>query len=317
MRDMGLRGAVRGRPRRTTIPAEAAERPRDLVDRQFRAEAPNRLWVADLTYVRTWAGFVYVAFITDVFSRRIVGWQASRSLRTDLALHALEQAIWDRTRPGQDLDGLVHHSDRGRPIPRHPLHRTPRRSRRHQHRRLEAATRTTTPWPSPSSGSTRPNSSATAAPGEASTTSSSPPSNGSTGSTTGDCSTTSDASHPPSSRTTTTVRTSHPTRARHTPPSLRETRGGSHPTSRPTTNSTTPDDTLTEDHIFGSHLEEAFLPRYFAIRLGGRNGESSAIACVVSAGHRPELTQRRRAGRVRVRVAPPTRTSTRRGSTGR
>jgi putative transposase len=113
MRDMGLRGAVRGRPRRTTIPAVTAERPRDLVDRQFSAEAPNRLWVADLTYVRTWAGFVYVAFITDVFSRRIVGWQASTSLRTDLALHALEQAIWDRARPGQSLDGLVHHSDRG------------------------------------------------------------------------------------------------------------------------------------------------------------------------------------------------------------
>jgi putative transposase len=113
MRDLGLQGAVRGRPRRTTIPDDAAERPGDLVDRQFRAEAPNRLWVADLTYVRTWSGFVYVAFITDVFSRRIVGWQASTSLRTDLALHALEQAIWDRARAGEDLDGLVHHSDRG------------------------------------------------------------------------------------------------------------------------------------------------------------------------------------------------------------
>jgi putative transposase len=113
MRDLGLQGAVRGRPRRTTIPDDAAERPGDLVDRQFHAEAPNRLWVADLTYVRTWSGFVYVAFITDVFSRRIVGWQASTSLRTDLALHALEQAIWDRARAGEDLDGLVHHSDRG------------------------------------------------------------------------------------------------------------------------------------------------------------------------------------------------------------
>jgi putative transposase len=113
MRDMGLQGAVRGRPRRTTIPAEAAQRPRDMVNRHFQAAAPNRLWVADLTYVRTWAGFVYVAFITDVFSRRIVGWQASRSLRTDLALHALEQAIWDRSRAGAHLAGLVHHSDRG------------------------------------------------------------------------------------------------------------------------------------------------------------------------------------------------------------
>ena len=78
-----------------------------------RPRQPNRLWVADLTYVRTWSGFVYVAFITDVFSRRIVGWQASRSLRTDLALHALEQAIWERNRAGVSLDGLVHHSDRG------------------------------------------------------------------------------------------------------------------------------------------------------------------------------------------------------------
>lgn len=113
MRDLGLRGAVRGKPKRTTIADYTIERPRDLVDRQFTATAPNRLWVADLTYVRTWSGFVYVAFITDVYSRRIVGWQASRSLKTDLALHALEQAIWDRHRAGADLDGLVHHSDRG------------------------------------------------------------------------------------------------------------------------------------------------------------------------------------------------------------
>ncbi len=78
--------------KRTTIPDESTSRPRDLVDRQFRATEPNRLWVADLTYVRGWPGFVYVAFVTDVFSRRIVGWQVSRSLKTDLALHALEQA---------------------------------------------------------------------------------------------------------------------------------------------------------------------------------------------------------------------------------
>ncbi len=113
MRELGLTGAVRGRPKRTTIPADTVERPRDLVDRHFKAEAPNRLWVADLTYVRTWSGFVYVAFVTDVFSRRIVGWHASKSLKTDLALHALEQAIWDRTRSGENLTGLVHHSDRG------------------------------------------------------------------------------------------------------------------------------------------------------------------------------------------------------------
>ena len=112
MTELGLAGASRGKARRTTIADPAAARPADLVQRQFGPSAPNRLWVADLTYVRTWAGFVYVAFITDVFSRRIVGWQASTSLRTDLALHALEQAIWDRTQAGEDLHGLVHHSDR-------------------------------------------------------------------------------------------------------------------------------------------------------------------------------------------------------------
>jgi putative transposase len=114
MRDLDLQGAVRGKTKRTTIPTDPeTSRPADLVDRQFTAPAPNRLWVADLTYVRTWSGFVYAAFVTDVFSRRIVGWQASRSLRTDLALHALEQAIWERNRTGASLDGLVHHSDRG------------------------------------------------------------------------------------------------------------------------------------------------------------------------------------------------------------
>ena len=113
MRKLGLQGAVRGKRFRTTVTDGSGERPRDLVDRNFRVAAPNRLWVADLTYVRTWSGFVYVAFVTDAYSRRIVGWQASRSLRTDLALHALEQAIWERRRDGADLAGLVHHSDRG------------------------------------------------------------------------------------------------------------------------------------------------------------------------------------------------------------
>jgi putative transposase len=108
MRDLGLRGAVRGKPVRTTFAADAADRPRDLVDRKFTALAPNRLWVADLTYVRTWSGFVYVAFITDVFSRCIVGWQASRSLKIDLALDALEQAILSRQRDGSNLDQLIH-----------------------------------------------------------------------------------------------------------------------------------------------------------------------------------------------------------------
>ena len=110
LKQVGLVGAVRGKPKRTTIADETAARPADLVQRHFDAPAPNRLWVADLTYVRTWSGFVYVAFITDVYSRAIVGWQISRSLRSDLALDALEQALWSRQGP---LDGLVHHSDRG------------------------------------------------------------------------------------------------------------------------------------------------------------------------------------------------------------
>jgi putative transposase len=110
MGELGLRGAVRGKTRRTTTPDAAVPRPADLVDRDFSAAGPNQLWVADLTYVATWSGFVYVAFVVDAFSRFIVGWQASRSLRTDLALDALEMAIW-RRRGG--LDGLVHHSDRG------------------------------------------------------------------------------------------------------------------------------------------------------------------------------------------------------------
>lgn len=109
MRKMGLQGAVRGRKFKTTIPDSAAVRPPDLVDRNFTAARPNELWVADLTYVASWRGFVYVAFVIDVFSRRIVGWRVSSSLRTDLALDALEQAIYSRS----ETEGLVHHSDRG------------------------------------------------------------------------------------------------------------------------------------------------------------------------------------------------------------
>jgi transposase InsO family protein len=110
MAKMGLRGVVRGGAfKRTTVTDESAQRPADLVKRDFSADRPNRLWVADLTYVATWTGFVYVAFVVDVFSRRIVGWRVSNSLRSDLALDALEQAL--HARP--DTDGLVHHSDRG------------------------------------------------------------------------------------------------------------------------------------------------------------------------------------------------------------
>ena len=110
MRSMGLRGVVRGRAFRvTTTPDLAAARPPDLVERRFEASRPNQLWVADITYVATWAGFVYVAFVIDVFSRAIVGWRVSSSLRSDLALDALEQALHARPRS----DELVHHSDRG------------------------------------------------------------------------------------------------------------------------------------------------------------------------------------------------------------
>jgi putative transposase len=110
MRALGLKGAVRGKAWKTTFPDLSAPRPFDLVDRQFTVAAPNRLWVADLTYVRTWSGFVYAAFVIDAYSRMIIGWQVSASLRTDLALDALEMALWRR---GDDVDGVVHHSDRG------------------------------------------------------------------------------------------------------------------------------------------------------------------------------------------------------------
>jgi putative transposase len=112
MRELGISGVVRGKKKITTIAAVDAERPADLVERHFTAPAPNRLWVADLTYVATREGFAYTAFVTDVFSRAIVGWAVSSSLRSQLALDALEMAIWDRQH-GDDLAGLVHHSDRG------------------------------------------------------------------------------------------------------------------------------------------------------------------------------------------------------------
>ena len=93
---LGLAGRVRGRTERTTIPADVAARPGDLVDRQFRATAPNQLWIAEITYVATWSGFVYTAFVTDVFSRRIIGWRTATTLRADLALDPLEMALWTR-----------------------------------------------------------------------------------------------------------------------------------------------------------------------------------------------------------------------------
>lgn len=109
MNTLGLRGVIRGKGCRTTVPDDLADRPADLVNRQFSAERPDQLWVADITYVATWTGFVYVAFVIDVFSRRIVGWRVASSMTTELVLDALEQALWARNDP----KGLIHHSDRG------------------------------------------------------------------------------------------------------------------------------------------------------------------------------------------------------------
>jgi len=111
MRRLGLRGVIRGKTVRTTISDPKAPCPLDRVQRQFTADRPNKLWVSDFTYVSTWQGFVYVAFVIDVFARRIVGWRASSSARTDFVLDALEQALYARRPVGPDR--LVHHSDRG------------------------------------------------------------------------------------------------------------------------------------------------------------------------------------------------------------
>jgi transposase InsO family protein len=109
MRALGLRGVVRGRRCQTTTPAATVERPLNRVNRQLRASRPNQLWVADFTYVATWSGFVYVAFVIDVYARRIIGWRVARPMQTDLVLDALEQALWARS----DAKGVIHHSDRG------------------------------------------------------------------------------------------------------------------------------------------------------------------------------------------------------------
>ena len=154
MRHMGLWGAVRGKAFKTTTPDETLARPADLVDRDFTATRPNQLWVSDLTYVATWSGFTYVAFVIDVFSRRIVGWRASTSLRTDLALDALEQAIWDRSTQTPASWCITRIGDRniylsGTPNGSPPPVSNPRSD--------PSVTRTTTPWPNRSSASTRPN----------------------------------------------------------------------------------------------------------------------------------------------------------------
>jgi len=113
MKDLGLRGISRAKGPRTTVPGTGPDTRPDLVERAFTAQAPDRLWVADITYCRTYAGWVYAAFILDVCSRRVVGWQLSSSLRTDLALDALNMGLWTRQHNGHDTSALVHHSDRG------------------------------------------------------------------------------------------------------------------------------------------------------------------------------------------------------------
>ena len=119
MRANGIRGISKAKSPRTTIPAPAGNRPDDLVQRAFDADGPNQLWVADITYIRTFSGWVYAAFVMDMYSRRIVGWQVSTSLHTTLALDALEMGLWNRDRTGQprgsgsETAGLIHHSDRG------------------------------------------------------------------------------------------------------------------------------------------------------------------------------------------------------------
>jgi len=115
MGDEGLNGAVRGRSHRTTIPAKEGVRAGDLVNRNFTAPAPNRVWVADFTYCRTWSGFVYVAFIIDVYSRLIVGWHAMNSRPTELITVPLRMALWQRKRNGYVIEAgeLLHHSDAG------------------------------------------------------------------------------------------------------------------------------------------------------------------------------------------------------------
>jgi putative transposase len=113
MRDLGLAGARRGKVKKTTIADPAAQRAADLVARRFAPTAPDRLWVADITYVSAWSGWVYVAFVTDAYARRIVGWRCGTTMSTQLVLDALEQAIWTRERVGSDVGSVVAHSDRG------------------------------------------------------------------------------------------------------------------------------------------------------------------------------------------------------------
>ena len=223
MRTLGIAGAVRGKPRRTTIPDPAAARAPDLVNRQFTATRPNQLWVSDFTYVASWSGTVYVAFVIDVFSRLIVGWRAAASMRTELVLDALEMAIWRRAGV---LDGLVCHPDAGS-----------------QYTSLRYTTRLAEIGAAPSIGTvgdSYDNSLAESTiglfktelirrpgPGAPSRRSNSPPWATSTGSTTTDSTVRSATSHPLNSRPPTIVNRSQPPRPETNRRSLYRTQAGS------------------------------------------------------------------------------------------
>ena len=171
MKALGLRGISRAKDPRTTVPGTGPDTRPDLVGRAFTAERPDQLWVADITYVRTFAGWVYAAFV--VFSRRVVGWQVSTSLRTDLALDALNMGLWTRAHDGHDTTALVHHSDRG------VQYTAIRYTERLAEAEAVASVGTVgdsydTRWPRRSTPSSKPNLSATAAPGAPLTTSRSP-----------------------------------------------------------------------------------------------------------------------------------------------
>ena len=229
MGQMGVTGLTRGaRPPRTTRPDPAAARPADLVDRHFAAVRPNQLWVADFTYCPTWAGMVYVAFVFDVFSRRILGWRAATAMTTPLVLDCLEQAIWTRRSEGtRDLSGLVHHTDAGSPNIRRSRSPAAWPRQASTPRSARSATPTTTPWPNHRSAYSKPSCSTRTVPGATATTSSQPSLTGSPGSTPNaptNPSTTSPRS-PPSNCTIVTGPAS--TRPADTKPSLQNHRGGS------------------------------------------------------------------------------------------
>ena len=183
MRAMSISGIRRAKSPNTIRSTPKDQCPMDRVNRHFAALAPNILWVADITYVKTHAGWVYVAFVTDVYSRRILGWQTSTSLYTDLALDALKMAIWRRRRDGADLTGLIHHSDRGVQYTAIRYGHAPLPTATPSPRSAPRATPTTTRSPRHSTRCIKPNWSETRAPGTPSTTWRSRRPNGSTGTT--------------------------------------------------------------------------------------------------------------------------------------